>query len=288
MKKIIILFGIFIITLNFGCQKNHSEKKTSWDTDGLKGNVKILRTFQYKAIDSGGIISKGQMIDNNYGNVLIKYNRNGDWIEYRSFTSEGNKSWSELPRFDKKGNMTLRNDYSYTNYDSTLVRRYESRFDRKGNLIESIRYNGKDSITHKYFNKYDSKGNLIESFTYNSTDSLLRKTISIYDENNNLMDVNSFIAPKKHSITKFKYNNNSKQSEKHIYNSDNLLETKTLYEYNNMGHWKEVRIYNSNDELIENNSFDYEYDEKGNWVKKIEFKNNIATRIIERQILYFE
>jgi hypothetical protein len=81
MKKIIILIGIFIITFSFGCQKNHSGKKPSWDTDGLKGKVNILRTFQYKAIDSCGIISKSQMIDNNYGNVLIKYNRNGDWIE---------------------------------------------------------------------------------------------------------------------------------------------------------------------------------------------------------------
>jgi hypothetical protein len=184
--------------------------------------------------------------------------------------------------------MTIRNDYSYTKSDSTLVRRYESRFDRKGNLIESIRCNGKDSITHKYFNKYDSKGNLIESFTYNSTDSLLRKSISIYDENNNLIDVNSFIAPKNHSITKYKYNNNGKQSEKLTYNSDNLLETKTIYEYNNMGYLKEVRIYNSNDELIESNSSEYEYDKKENWVKKIEFKHNIATRIFERQILYFE
>jgi len=113
MRKIIILLILASTIIVGSCTQSVSDnKKTAWELDGLKDKVKSLSAVSYQVIDTLGLVTKGNAIDDMYGNTFIKYNDKGKWVEYRSYTPEGNNRWAELPTFDKKGNWIEEIDYN--------------------------------------------------------------------------------------------------------------------------------------------------------------------------------
>jgi hypothetical protein len=47
-------------------------------------------------------------------------------------------------------------------------------------------------------------------------------------------------------------------------------------------------MYNSDGSLRSKNTYKYEFDKQGNWIKKIEFKDGIPEYILERQYEYYD
>jgi len=57
--------------------------------------------------------------------------------------------------------------------------------------------------------------------------------------------------------------------------------------FNDKGNKIEKNIYKSDGSLDYKETYKYEYDEKYNWIKKIEYKNGIPEFIFEREIEYY-
>ena len=60
--------------------------------------------------------------------------------------------------------------------------------------------------------------------------------------------------------------------------------------YDDKGNKIEKNSYNADGKLLEHllETYKYEFDEKGNWTKKISFKNQIPENIEERKYEYYE
>ncbi len=58
--------------------------------------------------------------------------------------------------------------------------------------------------------------------------------------------------------------------------------------FNKRGNRIEGNNYNPDGSLQSKHTSKYEYDPKGNWIRKIEFKDNSPKSIIEREIEYYE
>ena len=118
-------------------------------------------------------------------------------------------------------------------------------------------------LDYKYIYEYDDKGNKIEENIYKSDGSLDYKDTYEYDNKGNKIEFNE-------------------------YDSDGSLLWKFRLEYDNIGNIIESIEYDSDGIVESEGSFEFEYDENLNWVKKIEHKNTIPNKIIEREIEYYD
>lgn len=289
MKKDLTLLFCAALIFCSSCSTSPHHVKTSWEFDDLKGEVKTLKTITYNVIDTLGEVTKGEIVDNVYGSILINYNSKGDWIEYRSYTPTGKNKWAEIPAFDKKGNMVERCDYTFSESDSTLDRRYRYKYDNKRNLTNTFLYNASDSLIWKRTYLYNDKGKETEICNYNATNSLTWKVVCSYDNKNNLTEENVYNASGGlDGKTIYKYNEKGERIETCSYKSDNSLESKTTTQYNKEGLEIEACTYNTEGNLDKRKSYQYKFDSKGNWIEKISYNGDTAIRITEREIEYYK
>lgn len=115
----------------------------------------------------------------------IKYDNQGNVVERKSNGKLGNK---HTFKYDDHGNMIEKSFES----GGKLRRKYIYKFDNNGNLTnekEYMYFQQKDKVESTKFSKYDKKGNKIESKEFFSSGGHpLIKTYK-YDENGNLIEV---------------------------------------------------------------------------------------------------
>jgi len=66
------------------------------------------------------------------------------------------------------------------------------------------------------------------------------------------------------------------------------LNFKTLFKFDEKGNKTEESRYDINGNLVLDVNYKYDYDDKGNWIRKIKFENEIPEYILEREIEYYE
>jgi YD repeat-containing protein len=110
---------------------------------------------------------------------------------------------------------------------------------------------------------YDKKGRLLETLNYNPDGSFNRKSVRSYDERGRLTGTKFYGPEEEPDFTwTIKYDDYDNVVERSRYDRD-LENTGVIY----------------------TNS--YLYDETGNWIQKIEYKNLIPMYILEREIKYY-
>jgi hypothetical protein len=111
--------------------------------------------------------------------------------------------------------------------------------------------------------KYDEKGNQIEETYYGSSGSLNWRLTYKYDEKGN-------------------------QIEKNSYESDGSLDWRVTFKYDEKGNQIEKNSYESDGSLDTQWTYKYEFDEQGNWIKRVEFENEIPQFILIREYEYYK
>ncbi len=218
----------------------------------------------------------GNLIVQNYdkmGNVIESYR---EMIDGEEKTIRDRKTWE----YDKKGRKIKHT--RYREGDPLIIYQYEH--DQEGNMTKEIAmlpdgtidsetvnvyeagnhieqngyFNGK--LNYKWLYKYDEKGNRIE-FGHTGADGVVyKKTVYTYDENGN-------------KIQELEYR-------------DGVGGTKTTFEYDDHRNLiREVQLTGSG-EVIQTISYDYTYDDTGNWVKKIRLLDGEGMQKIERSYEY--
>lgn len=167
--------------------------------------------------------------------------------------------WEEYS-YDKNG--SLKKTMSY-NQDSVIREKKINKYNHNGSLTKQLCYdkNGKYS-TYRVF-KTDEKGRVTEDewFTAADDNPLLYFTKK-YDDTGNLVELMQSIESGENG-ERYVY----------IYNSDNLQTGED--HYNEFG------------DLVESLRYEYVFDEKGNWVKRIITNKNILVFIEIREIVYY-
>lgn len=281
------------------------EFRTDLQKMNLNDKVKSISEFSYEAIDKFGVISKGKKIRESPFEIdkYILFNEVGNQVEEDHYNSEGNLFLTYTFEYDDKGNQVEWNThYSASNLDEKLIYKYDS----KGRKIEMIKYNSSGSLDVKCTYKYDEQGNLIDWNTFNEFGYK-------YDEQGNVIDWNAFNEfGKLINKTIYKYDDIGNQIEMKWYDSDGNILARHTYNYDDKGNKIEVNwhtptafiprfiykydyhrniieeyIYNSEGSLDLKKSYEYEYDNKSNWIKKIVYIDNFPAYILERKIVYY-
>ncbi|HBS85941.1 MAG: hypothetical protein A2W91_08700 [Bacteroidetes bacterium GWF2_38_335] len=271
-KILLLVFCLFFaFIINGNCQ-TQDDTKTDWKSDGLIGKVKSIKTVKYIINDTSGEILPGEI----KCSESAEYNENGGKIESDDQYSNNSKYKYDdknksvecttlkldksinviISKFDAKGNETA--TYKKCPNDSIILRTIvKNVYDEKENLIEKSINNSDGSLNYKYTYKYDDKGNMIEkcgSCCGNYSD----KRIYIYNEKGIAIEMS-------------------------FYNSNGKLETNEKYD--DKGNLIEMTWYKPNGKKISGkSSIQYEYDQKGNWIKSIQKDGPYITL---REIVYY-
>jgi hypothetical protein len=274
---------------NCYCQETKpNTKKSAWELRGLKGKGKSLKVIGYSAIIDSGQLHKGEIIEDTWGfnNTLVKYDEKGNWTEYSSYKPDGTNIRLEVMKYDREGNFLGMDVYNYGNIEHRRV----FTTDNNGNIITMLHFDANDSLFANFFYRYNENDYEIEAYRYTSTDSLIYKTVSNYDKNGKLIESLNYGADEHlTSKTLYQYDNLGNRIESATYNSDENLLERTINQYNEQGLVIEVNIFNSKDNSNTKTIYKYEkYDKNGNWIERIEYKDDVVVKISERQIEYYE
>jgi hypothetical protein len=160
-------------------------------------------------------------------------------------------------------NEKEKNDLSKENLKGNVKSVKKNSFvavDKFGEISKGGRLKEQDFMNHQIF---DNKGNQTERNGYYSDGSLSNKWTYKHDDKGN-------------------------QIERIGYDSDGSLSFKWTYKHDDKGNQIESNIiYDSDGSLSFKYNYEYTYDEKNNWIKCIEFINDIPLEIVEREIEYF-
>ncbi len=278
---IIICFAIIL----FACagQNKHSNNN-DLKKSNLNGEVKSIKEISYTITEKYGDVQKEFMISNN----VKTYNNRGNIIESCDYEMDGKPTFKYTYKYNENDKMV---EYIFFLMDGTLGFKCNCKYDSEGNMIEFDVFNTDGSLRTKTSQKFDEQGNCIQELEFKTNDSLTTKKDYKYDEQSNLIVmIETRISDGMVDNTKYKYDKNSYCIEENKYNSDGKLVSKRTCIYDIKGN-----ITERNDDYAVNPSFfrsksNYtysNYDDKGNWLKKIDIYNGKSKYITEREIEYF-
>jgi hypothetical protein len=171
--------------------------------------------------------------------------------------------------------------------DSNFLEKTSYRYDSQGNKIEEIHYYP-DSVSDLITFKYDLNGKKVEKRWLDSNDELDHLATFTYDKkghkiekrwsetNGNLM--------KKATYSYDKHGN--KTTEEIISIEDSMSERRTFI-FDNRHNLIEETQYNSDDSITHWYSYKYlEFDQAGNWLKRLQSEKNIPITLTIRVIEY--
>ena len=278
MKLRDLFFGMFVAMIICSCGKQQND--LTWQE--ASGNVKSIRTTGYEATEKFGEIREGAVLDDFDLNTLMKFNKDGFFTEFTNFNRSGNISQKRVSVYDEDGKLTKINKYDeygdeigrtvYTYNENKRVTKIVD-YDKSGkvNYTENNEWDGDKITKNQFINEY-SKGNYnINEYKGNT----IVKSVE-YDKNGKPTG---------------EYTEYENEKMKKIIKKDYTV----IFTYNDKGLCTSIdngQLFSTNSYSLEKGesyTYDYEYDDKGNWVRKIERKKNsqIATRIFVREIEYF-
>ena len=92
----------------------------------------------------------------------------------------------------------------------------------------------------------------------------------------------------------FTHDNKGNVIEENEYDSDGILASRWIYTYDNKGNDIEWNRYSSDGSLEEKRTYTYEFDQRGNWIKRIDFRQEeeggelTLEYIEEREIVHYD
>ena len=305
MKTFVTISAVAVALVSCGnsSETKQNEKKYSYQGCELNCPVQSLEQRIYDASGSYGDVVKGDLLDGGYiaefnqvGNVVkivqydenwnlkkvvtCKYDEDDNLIEeivrsndgrlierlIKEYNDEGEGKLTSRTQYDENGEVK---SYSTKEYEggylvkSTTVGEIETvkQCKRDGEIVLEIStYEDGKLMNSVHYSKYDPKG--INEYVVYDADGVKTKEVYVrYD------DKKEKVEERRHDFMNdsnyvYKVERNDKGHMIHTYRSDNGSESEDYYEY--------------------------EYDSKGNWIKKIVYwgKAKRPVMIVERTIKY--
>ena len=192
---------------------------------------------------------------------------------------------SNIKKSDKDGN-TIETVFSYNG----RLFRQTLRYDHRNNNVEFISYSEDGKIKQRYVTKYNEANKPIEELTFGADGSVAEQDIHEYDKRNNETGIIQYTKGKLRLVATKQYDKNNNPVDNFSYCADAI----SKYRYG-----ESIITYNSHDDVIseenykadcipdDSNEYEFEYDNKNNWIKKNFYKNHVISYSTQRLISYF-
>ncbi|WP_188463998.1 RHS repeat domain-containing protein [Bizionia arctica] len=251
--------------------------------DSLNPKIKMEKQVLYK-VENGELKNRKNLFDSNISSYMV-FDKNEKLIENAQYEQDG------------------------LLYEKTVYERKEN-----GDALKATKKNSLDEIKSYWTYEYDSNNNMIEVKTYDSENKLTKIQSNKYDEIGNNIEM-LLKNPDSKNGWKYIYNYNfdNKKIEQYRYKPDGSLKDRRTYAFDNDGNENvEIKFnsdgtyikfvseydemnnltvqnwFNEQDEETHQTSFEYVYDENGNWITKKRSSKGVLSMVWERMIEYYE
>jgi hypothetical protein len=259
MKTLLFNLLFFFIFLFFvGCTRKIEYSDSNFH--GLRGNVKTVRLTSYKGVEKFGEIERFDVPDKN--KILTRYNKEGLVTEIETYF-KWDKYWNRLKAREKTDLDENGKLIGSKKFDAKgeLELKKEYQVDENGFPIRISTYQVEGELVRVVKQKFNSEGNNIERIEYRSNGELDFKRVFTYDLRGSKVGV--------------EYLNKEGESARGVFKNDKE------------GNPIELNYIDKSGLVLFEIRYEYEYDSKGNWIKKNEFENHTINFIIEREIDYY-
>ena len=247
------------------------------------------------------------------GNPIMKSEYGWDKTGNNISFVKRNTDNSQITRTEQKFKDTLLIEQIEYNSQDILTNKTKFIYDDKGRLKEEHFYFKEPTVQFRNVYDYDDEGRKIKDarykgeeldyttlFTYEGNNLASRETTEgtenkpvriekfSYDANGNLAKEYMFDAfDKSETIDEYKYDSNKNMIQRTLTENKKVV-FETTNEYDTKGNLSKTITVDAENTPIQQLSYTYEYDDKGNWIKKTVYKNDEPFVIVERNITYFE
>lgn len=293
-----LLLPILIVAMLCACQMS-PEVTTRSDLDlrNLKGNVKTITEINYTVNGK----YKTTILFNEQGFITEQATYNPDGSLIRKWVNEYDDQNRQLTRhcyvLDDSLSYILR--YHYNNHgklastqlqapDGTPIRKYTTHYDDRQNVIKETALAEDATFKYLVLHKYNAQNKVAEEVYIDSMRNNTYKQIYKYN-NELLIDEISLKSPDDSLIkkTRYTYLADKKLDKAYNYNTRGELVSVKSYTYDELSNVVEVMEIFSEDKTHRNQTFQYSYDQQGNWTFLSESVNHEPGNIITRDIEYY-
>jgi hypothetical protein len=280
------------------CKKEQPQSiANDYQQYNLKGKVKSISEINYSV--------------NGKYHTVIQFNEQGFIKEQASYNPDGSliRKW-----VNEYGNANLKlSRYCYVGHDSlSYILRYY--YNRQGKLTLTKLFDSNDYLVSQYATEYDNNLNVVKETFLGEDSSYKNLVVHTYDDQNKIkedlfvdsvrnhawrqlyryndhMQVEEIIlkSPDDSMInkTRYTYLNNNKVDKVYHYNANMQLESITDYAYDAMDNVVEMLELTPDNNTSQSKTYQYNYDQKGNWTFLAETENHKNGNIITRKIEYY-
>ncbi len=202
-----------------------------------------------------------------------KYDENNNILEHNYFEEDGNLYEKEIYTYQD----TFLIETQEFNFGNLSPGSTTTKYDLKGNIIESIVIDINENIVKRSEYKYDEFDNEIEERSTNPYRKFKLYQISTYDENNNLIELfeeQIYDDSTCYHTSKFEYDDSHNKVKSQYYYIKEKMDY-DIFVYDSNRNVIEYREYNNYNKLLRNK--EYIYDDSNELLEELEYDNNILT-----------
>lgn len=304
MRYIFIVIFIVFSNYLYSQQETMSGYKDDREISNLKGNIKKIVSYQYKAVEKSLKIEKSDFIDKDLSFYIV-YDKNRNIFEEGSYEKE-NKKLSYIQ--NKYKDNSLIKSISYNSANKIIEFSYY-KYDKSKKLIETLFTDNKNK-SHTKISYYYKDGKITLEQVYDFESNTSEKFEYKYDKNNNLIkQEREIFRNQKHKIILSYDNKNIVSKVEEIAGNKNLG---FYYYYNTKKQLNKFNIkwlhdntemsdkiyYNENGDIIKistterdnkksETTYKYKYDKNKNWIERLEYKNGVCDNMVIRTFTYY-
>lgn len=260
MKYSILFWVLALVLVGCGESKEDSNseelimKTSDLETYKLHGKVKSMKEVNYRTKEVAGYTTKDQQISN----FEVNFNEEGDSENVTHF-SQGETKVAET----KINGSRKEGERTFVIIDPSGATSYSKveKYDKYGRLIDFTALGADGQIESRYTESWNKEGLMIERKQLGPNDNLVQ-------------------------TSKFEYNDQNQIQIKKYFGRDGKLERKMEFYYNNdfVVRTVDENLIQMQTQIIEQS---YEFDNQGNWTKRIIKVDGRPNYITERMITYY-
>ncbi|WP_188362524.1 hypothetical protein [Flavobacterium orientale] len=274
--KYLLIIGFLIFNLG----TNLIAQSTS---DGLKPKMKMVKEVIYKP-ENGELKSRENLFKSDLNSYTV-YDKNEKPIEFGQYETDGSLYEKTIYERNEEGEAQKalkKNSSDETKSYWTYV------YDSNNNMIEVNTYDSENNLTNIQSNKYDENGNNIEMLTKSPESENGWRNVYKYDLDNKIIEQFKYKPDGSLKDRRtYSYDKDGNENTQFMFKPDGSF-TKFVSEYDEMNNLLIQNWFNEQDDQTHQTSFEYVYDENGNWITKKRSSNGELGMVWERQIEYYE
>lgn len=289
MKKVKIILtialGIVVGGVGYAQSNKAGFQKTSRTSElGLKGEVKSFKVTPYKVNEVFGEVEKAGKMDYWRGDVISIFDKQGLKIQSDRYDRAGQLQQRIFYKYNSAGNRTSRDTY---NSAGRIVLRQVYVYNEKGFPTAFNGYDPVSGLVESFSYKTDEKGRIIEETCVKTTHPNCLNYKLTYDKDGKVLTNCSEGKHEKDNVCeKYTYDKQGRIIQIELL-KQGTLNKKTIITYDERGNEANIKNFDGNSNFQDERECSYKYDEKGNWIQRVEYVNKFPRLLIEREIEYY-